>query len=313
MYKIISFLFVFILIISNQVSFAQDGESGKAIEPSHVAKWSEVTNWEKHPRYEDHFWRRKVRLRVDLLDKMNKPQNEASIKIYDENSRVYSSNKDKYDYIEGIISALMSGYANQFMMGYNPDSLDSEVEFNQFRALYRKYTDAGGGAGPEGETTDEGSDEGDDEWDDNSGDEGADASKGSQDKGDALAIPESSSNEFTEIARYYDIIEDRIFDKNKSDMFYEPEYLILYVNRPGGVALPIIAFKYDEIKDTVLSKCMWRNRFNDAEYKTLKEILELRLFGSYVMNMSQYQAKSIDEADRLRLQMLEFEHNLWEF
>lgn len=310
MYKFLSSIFLFLLIVANQLAFAQDGsESGRPIEPSHVAKWNEVTNWEKHPRYEDHFWRRKVRIRVDLLDKINKPQNEASIKIYDENSQVYSSSKDKYDYIEGIISALLTGYANGYMLGYSPDSLDAEVEFGQFRALYNKYSAQGGEpAADESESEDDS----DDDWDDDSGDDGSDT-KSAQASGDVLATPENASNEFTDITKYYDIIEDRIFDKNKSDMYYEPEYIVLYMNRLGSSPIPIIAFRYEDVKDTVLNKCLWRNRFNDAEFKTLKEIIELRLFGSYVLQMSQYGSKTIDEADRLRLQMLEFEHNLWEF
>lgn len=277
-------------------------------------KWDNVTNWDKVPRLEDHFWRKRVRFRVDLKEKINEPINYTENQIYDEKSKVYNANKDKYEYRRGIINALLEGYANGMIDGFSPDTLDTPLEFPQFKVFYDKKTDGGGGgeaAADDGWGSEGGDDEdwGFEDFDDDGGDAGGEAGGGE----DVIPIGPSSQTQFTDITQFFDVIEDRIFDKNKSQLYYDLHYIILYVKGANGVDAPIVAFRYDDVAEVILNKCMWKNRFNDAEYKTLKEVFEFRLFGNYVLNVSGSEPKTPYEAEKRRLQMIEFEHNLWEF
>ena len=294
---------------------AQDGEM--SIEPAKPAKWNEVTTWSKRPRLEDHFWRKKVRYRIDLLEKVNEPlKMTENPNLYDDRSKEYNSNKDRYEYSRGIIDALLHAYANGFMMGYLPDTLDTQLEFTDFQKKYEKMVDQGG-AGIDGADADgdEFSDD-DDDWDSDSGDEVNTSVRTTvnQPVGDVLATTSYVlTQDFSGIPKYLDVIENRIFDRNKSDMFFEPEYIILSAKSAIGVESPIIAFRYEDVKDTVLSKCRWKNRFNDAEYRSAKEIFELRLFDSVIYVISGNGMNSIDESEKKRLQMVEFEHTLFEY
>jgi hypothetical protein len=313
------FGFSILLATAGAVAFstalkAQDG-GGSSIEPAKPAKWREVTDWKKHPRLEDHFWRKKVRYRIDFNEKINKPFRESEpVNLYDSTSRQYNANKDRYEYYKGIIPALLDAYANGFMVGYSPDTLDDIMEFNEFRAKYKKNTDIGGTEPTEGgDDADTGDDE---DWDTSNDDDSPSAgAKGASPGGDAAPRGEDLGNDFSGMSRYMDIIEDRIFDKNKSDMFYEPEYIILSCKGPVS-EIPLVAFRYEDVKDTVLGKCLWKNRFNDAEYRTMKEIMELRLFNSFltVVGLGQdYAISDIYDSEKKRLQMIDYEHNLFEF
>lgn len=306
----ISLLFAGACVLSLGNLYAQDGGDGRSIEPAKPAKWSETTDWKKHPRLEDHYWRKKVRYRIDLMEKPNEPLRLSEpVNLYDDNSRVYNSNKDRYEYVKGVIDALLSAYANNFMTGYAPDTLDNIMEFNEFKAKYAKLQDQGGSATPDESEAVE--DEGGDDWDQDGGDDESNAGGG--DKSSRVFDGESAGTDFSGIPKYLDVIEDRIFDKNKSDMFYEPEYIILSAKNAVGVEQPIVAFRYEDVKDTVLSKCRWKNRFNDAEYRTVKEIFELRLFDSVIYVIGGDGMNSIDESEKKRQQMVEYEHNLFEF
>ena len=301
----VSLLFAGACLFSLSNLYAQDGE--RSIEPAKPAKWSETTDWKKHPRLEDHYWRKKVRYRIDLLEKPNEPLRLSEpVNLYDENSRIFNSNKDRYEYVRGVIDALLSAYANNFMTGYAPDTLDNIMEFNEFKAKYAKMVDQGG----QEATSDEPDVEEDDDGWDSDGDDESPSGGGNDSR-----IPDGSTGgiDFSGVPKYLDVIEDRIFDKNKSDMFYEPEYIILSAKNAIGVESPIVAFRYEDVKDTVLSKCRWKNRFNDAEYRTVKEIFELRLFDSVIYVIGGDGMNSIDESEKKRLQMVEYEHNLFEF
>ena len=275
-------------------------------------KWDNVTNWDKVPRLEDHFWRKRVRFRVDMKEKINKPINETENSIYDEKSKIYNANKDKYEYRRGIIQALLEGYANGMIDGFRSDTLDLPLEFPQFKVLYDKRTDGGGGS-EGGDDSGGGMDEEGDDWGFDDFEDESSGGSGESGGDDVIPIGPSSQTQFTDIPAFFDVIEDRIFDKNKSEMFYDLHYIILYATGSNNIDEPIVAFRYDDVTDIILNKCMWKNRFNDAEYKTLKEVFEFRLFNNYVLNVSGSEPKTVYEAEKRRLQMIEFEHNLWEF
>jgi hypothetical protein len=306
-----SLLILLGLLASFQLSFAQDAAESDSV----PLRWDKVTDWEKKPRYEDHFWRRKVRRRVDLLEKINEPMNKTENAIYDEASKRYTSfQSDKYEYRKGIKNALLDGFTvTKEIDGFDPDTLDKPLTPMEFKARYAKESDeaetAVAGGDWETEEGDEGDEEG--EWDTNIEDE-----SGKGGGGDVLPGPgKSGENDYTNIPPFFDIIEDVIFDKNKSSIYYDIQYIILYVNKAGGAgAVPIVAYRYDDnLKKSILQKCQWKNRFNDAEYKNLQEVLELRMFNSILLNVSGIKPATLDEAEQRRVQLLEFEHNLWQF
>lgn len=272
---------------------------------SAAPKWSDATNWEKDARLEDHFWRKRVRMRVDLKEKINQPLAEAVPQLYDQRSLALNSMRDRVEYRQGMIPALIEAYANGMIDGFSADTLDISLEYAQFAQLYDKRTSE------KAVSESDGLEEGEEVW----------GEEGEEEEGVEL-ISEEWSEDFQQVARqqprfaeienYFDVIEGRIFDKNKSAMAYDLDYITLYAKGANGVSTPIVSFRYDDVARVVLDRCQWRNRHNDAECRSLKEIFELRLFSGYVINVSGSEPKTAQEAEKRRLQMLEFEHNLWE-
>jgi len=109
-------------------------------------------------------------------------------------------------------------------------------------------------------------------------------------------------------------IEDWIFDKNTSSLRYEMRYFQLIWVDPGGV-LPdkvMAVFRWEDIKP-ILSETQWPNRFNDAENHSVTEVFDMRIFNSFLIDVSGQGMRSLDEAERWRLKMVEKEHNLYSY
>lgn len=293
-------LFFYFLIVLG--CFCLETLQAQKIEPTHLAQARQVTDQSKNTRLEDNFLRKRVRYRIDLEDKINKPIAQfTSLNLYNENSKVTNSNKDHFDYRGGVVDALLAGYANGFMIGYLPDSLDKQMKFNEFKSLY-KTVSCGGGC-PEEEP------------------KLVEVENPADDDCDPPCEPESikvwvkqkiNEDDFYGFTKAVDIIEDRIFDKNKSTVVQKPKYIIIYKRNAADMEVPMVAFRYEDVADTILSKCQWTNRFNDAEHRNLKEIFELRLFNSYLTGLCYDPIKTLDQSEKRRVQMLDFEHNLFE-
>lgn len=271
-------------------------------------KWSDATAWDKEARLEDHFWRKRVRMRVDLKEKVNQPLAEAVPQLYDQRSLTLNSMRDRVEYRQGMIPALIEAYANGMITGYGADTLDNELEFPHFVVLYDKRTSEKAAADTDGLGESEEPVEG--EWIEEEEEEGVELI--SEEWSENYQQVARQQQRFADIENYFDVIEGRIFDKKKSAMAYDLDYITLYAKGANGVSTPIVSFRYDDVARVVLDRCQWRNRHNDAECRSLKEIFELRLFSGYVINVSGSEPKTAHEAEKRRLQMLEFEHNLWE-
>jgi hypothetical protein len=263
------------------------------------------------PRDDDHFWRRKVVNRIDLTEKINEPLTQV------ESAALYGD--PGYGETQGIIVALINGLKSGKYLAYHPDSLNKSLTYEDVIKIAQQI-DGSGSGGDDG--WDEGGDEFGDDFDSGSefgdedfgtdegggdglGDEGDSdpAAAGAAVEGDFSYAPYENSLEF---------IEDRIFDKNRSDMVYDIEYVRLVWVDPGET-LPdklFICFKYVDLLET-LEDTQWKNKFNDAEYRNMREIFELRLFNSYIINVSGRGVRTLVEADFRRNQLVEFEHHLW--
>ncbi|MCB9231128.1 MAG: hypothetical protein H6581_05680 [Bacteroidia bacterium] len=263
------------------------------------------------PRVEDHFWRRKVVNRIDLDEKINAPLREA------EDLSLYTNSA--HGETQGIISALINGLKSGKYLAYHPDSLTKSLTYDDV-VKWAQEIEGGGDAGGDDWGTEDGGMDDFDAGGDLGGDDfgfedegGFDDLEGDTDPfgGAGAGAEDFSLAPFESVIEF---IEDRIFDKNRSDMIYDIEFIrLVWVDI--GETLPdknFVVFRYSEVLET-LEDTQWKNKFNDAEYRNLREIFELRLFNSVIFNVSGRGVKSLEEADFRRNQLVEFEHHLWSY
>ncbi len=119
--------------------------------------------------------------------------------------------------------------------------------------------------------------------------------------------------------------EDWYFDKQRSQMMVRIIGLcpVMMQDRDGEeIPQPLFWIYFPEARN-VFAKAQMYNRFNDAEKRTYDEIFWKRMFSSYIYKetnvfdrrISEY-AEGIDalfEAERIKTNLLNFEHELWEF
>jgi gliding motility associated protien GldN len=127
-----------------------------------------------------------------------------------------------------------------------------------------------------------------------------------------------------------DIKEDMIFDKQRSVMYYD--ILAIGMKLPAeldaaGAERPIAWFSFKELEEKVFHTnpdAIWYNPANDAEHRNLSDAFELRLFSSYITKVSNPNDEflvdiygegqtGIMSSEWKAYELLEFEHNLWEF
>lgn len=273
------------------------------------------------PRPEDHFWRRKVVNRIDLGEKINAPLIKRESPFYTDG---------QYAEKEGLVMALFNGLKAGKYNAYQHDSLSKPMSYEE---VLRRIQEIEGSLSGEGDFDSEyGLEEGD-------GGGGFDDFGGEDETDWGFADDEFATEDFSDdlggdpllddtglgggnfgdfdpapFENVIQFVENRIFDKNRSDMVYDIEFIEIIWTDPGE-ALPekvLCTFRYDEVLET-LDNTQWKNRFNDAEYKTLREVFELRLFHSYIINVSGVGVRTLEEAESRRQQLVEFEHHLWSY
>lgn len=254
------------------------------------------------PRVEDHFWRKKVLERIDLEEKLNK-----SLKYKE--SPLYT--KGKYGETKGIVYALINGYKDGKYIGYQFGALQKPLTYKDFEKMMYETgpVTPGSDSGSSEEEEEEFEDEGGDEMEEGQAEQTTDG----QTQGDNLQANNSQGDPaFAAYEDYIGIIEDRIFDKNKSDMYYDIQYICLYkTDDIKGGYQPQVCFSYKDVMD-ILDDTQYKNPKNDAEYRSIKEIIELRLFKS-VMEALSGEELDLKMAEKRNNQMVEYEHHLWEF
>lgn len=129
------------------------------------------------------------------------------------------------------------------------------------------------------------------------------------------------------------IREDLIFDKQRSRLYYDIIALTMYVpadlpSNIKGIEQVVASFSYKELVEKVFKdnpKAIWFNVQNDQQHKNLADAFDLRLFSSYITKVSNPndaylvdiyggdQQKGIMASQWAAMELLEFEHNLWEF
>jgi hypothetical protein len=137
-----------------------------------------------------------------------------------------------------------------------------------------------------------------------------------------------------------ELVEDVIFDKRRSRLYYDPQALGLLAQKSGSTDINPIGYVkykdfYDLVEKTAHSKNMadrdqvlWRNRYNPSESRSFTDAFKLRLFHGVILkveNPGDYSIQQIYERNgrsygeavfarwEEEMKMMEKEHNLWEY
>lgn len=126
------------------------------------------------------------------------------------------------------------------------------------------------------------------------------------------------------------LMEDVIFDKRRSRLYHKPQSLQLII--PGsetldGVQLPLVVLKYKDLHKLFKAhpeKAIWINRYNSAENKNFADAFDLRLFRASlfkfenpdddpIVDMYKNRMEAVMASEWWEMQLMEKEHNLWEY
>jgi gliding motility associated protien GldN len=129
-----------------------------------------------------------------------------------------------------------------------------------------------------------------------------------------------------------EIKEEVIFEKQRSRLQYDIQIITVYIpaDHPmnaKGIQLPLASFSYKELVENLFKdnpKAIWFNTQNDQQHKNLADAFDLRLFSSYIIKVSNAndsyltdiyndQKKGIMASSWAAQELMEYEHNLWEF
>jgi len=130
------------------------------------------------------------------------------------------------------------------------------------------------------------------------------------------------------------LVEDRIFDKRRSRLYYDLQSIELIVpgsenTERGGVEISLGVFSYKDLEKLFRNhpkEAVWFNRYNSAENKNFADAFLLRLFHGVLVKVENPDDEFIVEnksyttrkegilaAEQIELQLMEKEHHLWEF
>ncbi|MEM6802482.1 MAG: hypothetical protein AAF696_13825 [Bacteroidota bacterium] len=270
-------------------------------------------------RPEDHFWRKRIVNRIPLNEKMNKAL------VFHESS--FYGNEGKYKERDGLIATLINGVKEGKYVAYDPDNWEKIMNYEDLLARMDKFDKALLGDADEFEDESDSFEENlenEDEWESSEewtlGEEGETedwATPFEVDELDASEGQDGYEEHEPDLAQYEEVIhlvEDWIFDKTRSDMLQVPSFFeIIWSDPTGSLPEKVLArFAWKDVKEQ-LDNAQWKSRFNDAESRSLKEAFELRLFHSIMISVGGEPIRSLQEAERRRQEIIEFEHHLWSY
>ncbi|MFN3848827.1 MAG: gliding motility protein GldN [Spirosomataceae bacterium] len=257
---------------------------------------------ESNVMYKTTLWRR-----IDLKEKQNQP-------LFAKTSEITKH------LIEGVRAGVLEAYAN--------DSLNTKLTLDQFNERMAIKLDGGGLSDAEKEAGF--SSTSDDGW----GSGGDDGGKKEAPAGGGAAPSTTASvangmEYFPSQLSILELKEDFIFDKQRSRQYNDILTLTIMIpadQNSEGLEKPLASFKYKELERYFRScnKCIWYNASNVAQHKNLADAFELRLFHGKIIKRSNALDKYLDDiykspkqgmlkAQQLEYELMEFEHNLWEY
>jgi hypothetical protein len=292
MRKLTSLAVITSLVIS-QLANAQektnDGRNPLSLRPIH----------ESNIMFKTTLWRR-----IDLREKQNQP-------LFARTSEITKH------LIEGVRAGVLDAYAN--------DSLNTKLTLDQFNQRMIMQLD-GGGLSDE-EKAAGFSAGGDDGWGGGGGtDDGANktATPATQ-----TASVSSGVEFFPQQLTILQMREDFIFDKQRSRQYYDIQTLTIMIpadQNQEGLEKELASFRYKDLERYFrnCNKCIWYNAANVAQHKNLADAFELRLFhgkiikrsnaaDAYLEDIYKTPKQGLLKAQQLEHELMEFEHNLWEY
>ncbi len=254
---------------------------------------------EANVMYKTTLWRR-----IDLKEKQNQP-------LFSKGSEI----------TKHLIDAVKAG----LIVAYSNDSLTKQLTLDEFNAALLMKMEGGGLSKEEKEAGF--SSGGDDGW-------GGDAKPAAPGAAPAAkTATETMTADGVEIfasqLTTLELKEDWVFDKQRSRQYFDILTMTLIIPADQttlGFDRPIATFKYKELERYFRSnpKCIWYNAANVAQHKNLADAFELRLFHGKIIKKSNALDKFLDDiykspregmlkSEQLEHELMEFEHNLWEY
>lgn len=272
------------------------------------------------PRVEDQFWRKRIVNRIPLMEKMNKSL------VFHESS--FYGNDGKFKETDGLVVTLMNGVKEGKYVAYHPENWEKIMNYEDLMARMKEFDQALMGSEEEfGEDEDvfEIDREAENEWE-----TGEEWSLGEEDfdETEAWATPfdeglgdgsegqdamESHEPDYAQYEEVIHLVEDWIFDKTRSDMIQVPSFFeVIWTDPTGSLPEKVLArFAWKDVRQQ-LDLAQWKSK-NDAEARSLREAFELRLFHAIMINVGGEPIMSLQEAERRRQEIIEFEHHLWSY
>lgn len=126
-----------------------------------------------------------------------------------------------------------------------------------------------------------------------------------------------------------EVKEDWIFDKQRSRQYNDIQTISIMIPAEGssdGLEKTLASFKYKDLEQYFRANpnCIWYNAANTAQHKNLADAFELRLFHGRIVRKSDPRNRYLDDiykspkagllkSQELEYEMMEKEHNLWEY
>lgn len=257
---------------------------------------------EENVMYKTTLWRR-----IDLKEKQNQPLFAKGAEI-----------------TKHLIDAVKAG----LIVAYSNDSLTKQLTLDEFNAALLMKLE-GGGLSQEEKAAGFSTGGGDDGW-------GGDNGGAKPAAGTATAAPTATETMAADGVEIFasqlttlELKEDWVFDKQRSRQYFDILTMTLIIpadQTTVGFDRPIATFKYKELERYFRSnpKCIWYNAANVAQHKNLADAFELRLFHGKIIKKSNALDKFLDDiykspregmlkSEQLEHELMEFEHNLWEY
>jgi gliding motility associated protien GldN len=279
----------FLVIGGTQSSYAQEVASGynpNSVRPIHDS---------------DIMYKKRVWRRMDLEEKQNRP----FFAFNNEITKII---------IEAVKQGVLHPYAN--------DSLKTRMSKEQFlenleipQSGYQSDEPAGA----------------DDGW----GSSGWGDEPDAKDKNGQAAGENGSASDgyfFSKNVSILEIMEDMVFDKKRSRLYFDIQAIKLIIPPQyfpeTGLLREVGVFRYKDLVELFRSmpqEAIWYNPQNQAAHRNLADAFELRLFNARIVKVGNPQDQflvdiynqspkdGIMASMRIEQQLMEDEHNLWEF
>ena len=254
---------------------------------------------------EDIMFEKRVWRRVDLKEKQNLP----FFAFNNEITKIL---------IQAVKAGLLPVYVND-------DSLRTRMTKEEFLENL-KIPDFGGGGLTDEEKAMGFEDDAGDDWGDDAGWGGDEAGGGEEE-----VVEEEANEFFPNQVSVMEVMEDMIFDRKRSRQYWDIQSLKLILpasNFETGLQREVGTFRFldcDRLFKSLPESAIWFNPQNSAEHRNLADAFTLRLFSGRIVKVAnprdEFLADIYNKSPRAGIiasqkteqDLMEMEHNLWEF